>query len=84
MPAPLIATMLGSDLVIHGWDLARATGQDYRCEEDTAQLTYRFLLDMGGQRQQRGSFAAPLPTPEQTSLLDRALALSGRDPRWAA
>src|SRR5215207_4347835 len=25
MPAPMVASMLVSDLVIHGWDLARAT-----------------------------------------------------------
>lgn len=84
MPAPLIATMLASDLVIHGWDLARATGQDYRCDEAAAEMTYRFVADMGEQGQQMGIFAAPQPTPDDASPLDRALALSGRDPGWAA
>src|SRR5688572_25969424 len=32
MPAPLIATMFASDLAIHGWDLARATGQEHHCD----------------------------------------------------
>ena len=84
MPAPMIATMLASDLVIHGWDLARATGQDYRCDEAAAEMTYQFVADTGEQGQQMGIFAAPLPTPDEASALDRALALSGRDPGWAA
>jgi uncharacterized protein (TIGR03086 family) len=41
MPAPMVATMLVSDLAIHGWDLAQATGQNYRCEEDVAEVTCR-------------------------------------------
>ena len=84
MPASLVATMLASDLVIHGWDLARATGQDYRCDDEVAEVTYRFIVDSAEQGRGMGIFARPVPVADDAPTLDRALALSGRDPRWTA
>ncbi|BCB75924.1 TIGR03086 family metal-binding protein [Phytohabitans flavus] len=83
MPASVVAAMLVSDAVLHGWDLARATGQEYRCDPEVAELTYRFVLETGEQGRQMGIFAAPVPVARDAALLDRALGLSGRDPRWA-
>ncbi|MEV1144552.1 TIGR03086 family metal-binding protein [Micromonospora sp. NPDC049799] len=83
MPAPAVAAMLVSDLAIHGWDLARATGQTYRCDDDLAEVTYRFLADMGDQGRRMGIYAAPLPPVGDARTFEQALALSGRDPGWA-
>lgn len=83
LPVPLAATMLVSDLAIHGWDLARASGQRYRCTDDVAGVTYGFVTGMGEQGRQMGIFAAPHPVTGDASMFERALALSGRDPRWA-
>ncbi|MFI5492260.1 TIGR03086 family metal-binding protein [Actinoplanes sp. NPDC051859] len=83
MPAPMIATMFASDLAIHGWDLARATGQDYHCDDDVAEATCRFITDMAEQGRQMGIYATPVAVPDAAPALDRALALSGRDPQWA-
>ncbi|GAB1694669.1 hypothetical protein KRM28CT15_64720 [Krasilnikovia sp. M28-CT-15] len=82
MPAPMIASMLTSDLVIHGWDLARAAGQDYQCDDDVAELAHRFVVDMGEQGRQMGIYAAPLSVADGVPVFDKALALSGRDPHW--
>lgn len=82
MPATMAATMLISDLAIHGWDLARATGQDYRCDDDVAQLVHQFVGEMGEQGRQMGIYAAPLPVAEGASVFSRSLSLSGRDPQW--
>lgn len=83
MPASMIATMFASDLAIHGWDLARATGQDYRCDDDVAEATCRFIADMGEQGRQMGIYATPVTVAEHAAAFERALALSGRDPQWA-
>lgn len=83
MPASLVAAMLASDVVIHGWDLARATGQDYQCEADLAEVTYRFVADTGQQGRRMGIFGPPVPVAADAPVLTRALALSGRDPGWA-
>jgi uncharacterized protein (TIGR03086 family) len=83
MPAPMIATMFVSDLAVHGWDLARATGQDHHCDDGVAELTYRFLTDTADQGRRMGIFAAPVPVAGTAPAFVRALALSGRDPHWA-
>lgn len=83
MPAPFVASMLASDLVIHGWDLARATGQDYHCDDAAAEIAHRFVADTGEQGRGMGIYAKPVPVADEASALDRSLGLSGRDPQWA-
>ena len=84
MPAPLVATMLASDLVLHGWDLARATGQVFTCDDEAAAMTLRFITDTAAQGRTMGLYAEPVPVAADASALDRALGASGRDPGWAA
>jgi uncharacterized protein (TIGR03086 family) len=81
--APVIAAMLASDVVVHGWDLARATGQEYRCDPAAAEVAHRFVAETGEQGRQMGIFGAPVPVAADAPALDRALGLSGRDPGWA-
>nr|WP_221373989.1 TIGR03086 family metal-binding protein [Actinoplanes polyasparticus] len=80
MPAPMAVSMLVSDVVIHGWDLARATGQEFGCDDDVAMVTLDFLTGMGEQGRAMGIFAAEVKAGEGASVLDRAIALSGRRP----
>lgn len=73
------------DLVVHGWDLARATGQSYEPAEPAVQA----VLDYEGPRLSSGDgwpgvFAKAVPVPPGSELLDRAVALTGRDPGWSA
>jgi uncharacterized protein (TIGR03086 family) len=82
MPRPYVATMLASDLIIHGWDLARATGQELHCPEDAARLTHAFIAETAEQGRSMKLYAEPVAVPDNASLMDQALALSGRDPRW--
>ena len=83
LPAPMAVTMLVSDVAIHGWDLAQGTAQTYRCDDQVADVTHRFLTEMGDQGRQMGIYAAPLPAGTDASTFERVLALSGRDPQWA-
>jgi len=82
MPASMMATMLASDLVIHSWDLARATGQEYACLDDTAEMARVFVEQMAEQGRGMGIFAEPVPVPDNAPALDKAVGLSGRDPAW--
>ncbi|MFC7248117.1 TIGR03086 family metal-binding protein [Catellatospora aurea] len=82
MPASFVATMLASDLVIHGWDLAKATGQPFRCDGETAEVAAQFVADTGAQGRDMGIYAEPVPVPEGAVALERVIALSGRDPNW--
>jgi uncharacterized protein (TIGR03086 family) len=84
MPAATVAAMLGADLVLHGWDLARATGQQLTCSDESAEQTCLFLAGFAEQGRGMGLFGAPVPVAADAPPLVRALALSGRDPAWRA
>lgn len=83
LPGALAGAVVADELVIHGWDLARATGQDYAPDPaalDSALGFLRAAADDPGRG--NGLFGPVVPVPPEAPLLDRAVGLSGRDPRW--
>ncbi|WP_030964817.1 TIGR03086 family metal-binding protein [Streptomyces sp. NRRL S-378] len=84
LPGEVAGAVAVDELVIHGWDLARATGQEYLPDGAALRASHAFLLaaahegDRGG-----GIFGPVVPVPDDAPLLDRAVGLSGRDPGWA-
>ncbi|MBZ9642146.1 TIGR03086 family metal-binding protein [Streptomyces sp. PSKA30] len=71
------------ELVIHGWDLARATGQEYTPDPAALQLSYGLLLAAAQDPSRGGGIFGPVvPVPDDGPLLDRVIGLSGRDPEW--
>jgi uncharacterized protein (TIGR03086 family) len=81
-PAADVAAMLISEMVLHGWDVAKATGQDYHCDDEVAQAVLKTVEAQGDMFRQYQGFAAVVPVPDDATAFDRALALSGRDPQW--
>lgn len=81
-PAADVAAMLIAEMVLHGWDVARATGQDYHCDDQVAQAVLKTVEAQGDLFRQYQGFAAVVPVPDDATAFDRALALSGRDPQW--
>ena len=81
-PAADIAAMLIMEMVLHGWDVAKATGQDYRCDDAVASYVLDTVQAQGDMFRQYQGFAAVVPVPGDATAFDRALALSGRDPGW--
>lgn len=81
LPAEVAGLVALDELVLHGWDLARATGQDYACDDATASACMQFVgqFDPGGTP---GLFGPSVPVAGDASALDRVLARSGRDPGW--
>lgn len=85
LPGDIAAAVAADELVVHGWDLARATGQEYAPDEPALRAAHAFLLAAAGDESRGGGiFGAVVPVPEEAPLLDRALGLSGRDPGWTA
>lgn len=78
------AGMIGLDeLVLHGWDLARATGQPYACDRASAEACYAFTSQVPDDPAARqGLFGPVVSVPADAPLFDRVLGLSGRDPAW--
>ncbi|MFI0034915.1 TIGR03086 family metal-binding protein [Streptomyces mutabilis] len=83
LPGEVAGAVVADELVIHGWDLARATGQEYDPDPAALQASYGLLAASAeeGDRDE-GMFGPVVPVPADAPLLDRAVGLSGRDPRW--
>ncbi|MER7982002.1 TIGR03086 family metal-binding protein [Streptomyces sp. NPDC095817] len=83
LPGPVAAAVVADELVVHGWDLARATGQEYAPDEAALQAAHGFLAAVAEDPTGGGGIFGPVvPVPDDTPLLDRAIGLSGRDPGW--
>jgi len=83
LPGEVAAAVAVDELVIHGWDLARATGQDYAPDPAALQASHDFLLAAANDPSRGGGIFGPVvPVPPEAPLLDRAVGLSGRDPGW--
>ncbi|MGR6973454.1 TIGR03086 family metal-binding protein [Streptomyces cynarae] len=81
MPAEELARMLVKELAVHGWDVATATGQEYRISEGAARLVLDVVETHGDLYRQYDGFADPVPVPGDAPVFERALAASGRNPR---
>jgi len=84
MPAGEIGVVTLDELVLHGWDLARATGQPYDPDPADVAAVLRFTEAFGSPDGTPGLFGPAVAVPDDAPPLDRALGLSGRDPAWRA
>jgi uncharacterized protein (TIGR03086 family) len=87
LPAPEIATVTVDELVVHGWDVARSSGQDFEVDDVSMTHVERFVAAMSGPamaQAREGLFGPVVEVPTDAPRLDRLVALAGRDPRWSA
>ncbi len=82
MPARVIAMMMVGEPVVHGWDLARATGQPLETDAAVLWTVHEMATEIGEMGRRMGAFGPEVAVPESAPLLDRVLGLSGRDPQW--
>ncbi|MET8430865.1 TIGR03086 family metal-binding protein [Nocardia sp. NPDC004860] len=82
-PAPQMAIFALDELVIHGWDLARAVGQPYTPAESDLAVLLGFLRDTP-RAGVPGLFGPVVDIPAEAPLVDRVVGLTGRDPAWTA
>lgn len=82
LPASIVGGMVLGELVIHGWDLARATGQEPRWDGEVVAFLHREVEQIAAEGRTMGVFGAEVPVPASAPILDRTLALTGRDPGW--
>ncbi len=80
--ADTMADFYGWDLVIHGWDIARATGQDWSIDDAEAARLDATADGWGEALHSEGVCGPAVQVPEGASASDRLLARLGRDPGW--
>ena len=82
----MVGLSTADELVVHGWDVARATGSPYECEPELLDAARSFLDQFASADAPAGrevAFGPPQPVPAGATPLDRVIALSGRDPGWS-
>ncbi|HEY7430829.1 MAG TPA: TIGR03086 family metal-binding protein [Streptosporangiaceae bacterium] len=86
MPGEMALGMILWEYQMHGWDLARATGQRWSPPPTAAEESLDFAPAMlTPDYQGEGKpFADRVSVPASAPPLDRLLGLSGRDPGWTA
>ena len=82
MPAPVMAIVALDEVLVHGWDLAVATGQHYTADPASVAACTEFAAQAAAQGPTPGLFGPPVPVPDDAPPLDRLLGLTGRDPAW--
>ncbi|MGV0771226.1 TIGR03086 family metal-binding protein [Mycobacterium syngnathidarum] len=81
LPGEAAGLIALTEVVIHGWDLAHATGQPYDVDGDDVQAVLAHVAAVAAEGPAEGLFGPAVPAPDDASRLERALALSGRRPR---
>ena len=85
MPATVMGTVGLNEVVAHGWDLGRSTGQSFLPDENSIEGCLEFLVPMaqpGAENNRAPAFGPVVPVADDAPGLDRLVALTGRDPRW--
>ena len=78
MPGNAIVLIALVDTVVHGWDLAKATGQDAEMPPDVAEAALAFTTK--AMKDRRIGFGDPVPVPDDASVTDRLVGWLGRNP----
>jgi uncharacterized protein (TIGR03086 family) len=85
MPAEQMGVVALDELVLHGWDLARATGQFFTCDPASVDAVFAFTRASAQPEHaasREGLFGPVVDVPEDAPAFDRALGFAGRDPGW--
>lgn len=82
LPAEVAGLVGLTEVAIHGWDVAVVTGQDYRVDDEVAEAVLSHLTSFAADGPVEGLFGPAIEIDFEATSFERALALSGRDPRW--
>ena len=68
------------DVLVHTWDLAKATGQDTAIDADFAAGMYEGMLPMDEMLRQSGQFGPRVAVPDDADPVTKLIAFTGRTP----
>jgi len=86
LPGEVAGLVALDEVVVHGWDVARATGHAYDCDTPSLEAVHAFVSQFsepGQEAARAGLFGPVVEVPDDAPLLDRVIGLTGRDPAWS-
>lgn len=81
LPAEVAGVIALDELVVHGWDLATATGQPFEVSTREIEAATAFIAGFEAPRDGR-LFGPVVEVAPNATPMDRLLGLAGRDPLW--
>ncbi|NRQ51699.1 TIGR03086 family metal-binding protein [Aeromicrobium stalagmiti] len=82
LPGEVAGLVAADEIVVHGWDLAQATGQDFDPGEEALAAAHAFLVESRKGPVPAELFGPEVSVPSDAPLFDRVVGLAGRDPGW--
>jgi uncharacterized protein (TIGR03086 family) len=84
LPGAAAGRVVLDELIVHGWDVARATGQPFEPDEGDLGEVEGMVgqLRDGNAGELPGLFGPAVAVPADATPLERVLGLTGRDPSW--
>jgi uncharacterized protein (TIGR03086 family) len=83
LPGEVAGVVALDEVVLHGWDLARALGRPYPSDPASLDVVLGFVTQSAAEGGGDGLFGPPVAVPDDAPLLDRIVGLAGRDPAWS-
>jgi len=86
MPGGAAGVIVLDELVVHAWDLARSTGQDYDADPASLAVAHGWLTELTAPEHSAMRdliFGPVFDVVDEEPLVDRVLGLTGRDPGWS-
>ncbi|HUR47976.1 MAG TPA: TIGR03086 family metal-binding protein [Acidimicrobiales bacterium] len=71
-----------SDVLVHTWDLARATGQDESLDAEAVSRMYAGMEPMDEVLRSSGHFGPRTDVADDADLQTKLIAFTGRNPNW--
>jgi uncharacterized protein (TIGR03086 family) len=82
LPGEVAGIVALDELVVHGWDVARASAQPFDCDDHLLSAVHDFQMQSSADRPAQGPFGPVVAVPDHAPFLDRVIGLSGRDAGW--
>ena len=84
LPAEVAGAVAADEVIVHGWDIAVASGQTGDWPLELIDAAIGFVEPMASQNPEGlpGMFGPVVPVGDRATHLDRLLGLTGRHPDW--
>jgi len=82
LPGEIAGVVALDELVIHGWDVARASGQRYDADAQSLDAVANFVQGFSSDGTP-GLFGPRVPVRDNAPQLERVIGMAGRDPNWS-
>ncbi len=84
MPKQAVGDMAFVEAILHGWDLAKGSGQDVSFDDAAVERALEIMEQIGEMGRSQGAFGPEVSVPDDAAPFDKVLAQAGRDPGWSA